>query len=402
MKPNLRRLLWGIFIMALLTILVLLIMGGRFIISNFTGTGPMPVRSAFAGRLPGTPEGDFRRFQFFYATNRANNLDTFNGQGNQLGETIATGTFDVLISPYLTVEPFVWFDTTAMKWADRHDLPEEKFRSRLNEAVKSSPQKSLLVIVWGFRDWFQSAALKSAYTAYVLDINTPVLLFDWPGNQGEGPRGYAASQSMATQSAADLGRTLAAVVKDTGAENIWLMGSSLGCQTICDALSWLSQQPDLFHGKPKLSHVVLSAPDVLAEAFDDKFSERIQKLSDHLTVYVSSNDRALLMSHWLNSGRRLGRKAQVLTPPESRVSEYEFEEALELLDLQEKGARDISVVDATPINMTRNLHHFFTDSPIFFDDLYQRLLQPDDIVSRRLHSVRTRPEGVRYWILWND
>lgn len=400
MKRNTRYLLWSMFIIALLIPLVIAV---RFMIFNFTGMGPVPTRSAFAGRLPGTPEGDFRRFQFFYATNRANNNDTFNGYGNELGGTILNGTFDVLISPYMPVQPFAWFDTVAMKWADRRELPEEKFRSMMHEAVQSSPQKSLLVVVWGFRDWFQSAALKTAYTAFFLDINTPVLLFDWPGNQGEGTRGYAASQQVAIQSGPDLGRTLATIVKDTGAENVWLMGSSLGCQTICDGLSWLSQQPDLFQGKPKLSHVILSAPDVLADAFDDKFAERIQKLSKHLTAYVSSNDRALLMSHWLNGGRRLGRKAQVLTPPENRVSEYEFEEALELLDLQEKGAREISIVDATPINMTRNLHHFFTDSPIFFDDLYQRLLQPDDIISRRLHSVRTRPEsGVTYWILWND
>lgn len=384
----------GIFILAVLAIIAILVLAGGFIIRNFTGLGPMPVRSAFAGRLPGVPEGDFRRFQFFYSTNRANNSETFAEQGNQLGDGVINGTFDVLISPYMTVQPFVWFDKTAMKWAGRRELTEEESRLMLHKAVQDSPQKSLLVVVWGFRDWFQSAALKTAYTAYVLDINTPVLLFDWPGNQGEGAPGYAASQEVATQSAPDLGRTLAAVVKDTGAENIWLMGSSLGCQTICDALAWLSEQPDLFQGKPKLSHVVLSAPDVMAEAFDEKFSERIQKLSKHLTAYVSSNDRALLMSHLLNRGRRLGRKAEVLTPPEV---------ALELLELQEKGAQEISIVDATPINTVRNLHHFFTDSPVFFDDLYQRLLQPDDIVSRRLHSVRTRPEGgVTYWILWND
>lgn len=399
MQRSIRRLLIGLLIIALL---VLLGAVGRFLLLNFTGIGPVPTRSSFAGRLPGVLEGDFRRFQFFYSTNRANASESFDGQGNQLGDTISNGTYDVLISPDLSIKPFVWFENAVIKWAGRKALQNDDFRARLHEAVQSSPKKSLLVVIWGFRDWFQSAALKTAYTAYVLDINTPVLLFDWPGNQGEGPQGYAAAQQASNASAPDLGRTLANVVKDTEAEHVWVMGSSLGCQTICDALTWLSQQPDLFQGKPKLSHVVLSAPDVSADAFDAKFADKIQKLSNHLTAYVSSNDRALLMSHWLNSGRRLGRKAQAMLPPESRTGEYEFEEALDLLELQEKGAREISLVDATPINMTRNLHHFFTDSPAFFDDLYQRLLQPDDIVSRRLHSVRTRPEGVTYWILWND
>jgi esterase/lipase superfamily enzyme len=393
-----RRFLWVIFY---LFSLVLVALAAGYIDRNFIGIGPVPTRSAFAGRLPSTPEGNQRRFQFFYATNRVNNDDTFNGQGNQRGDEILTGTFDVLISPYMQIMPFVWFDKERMKWGSRQELTQDEFRSQLREAVQTSPQKSLLVIVWGFRDWFRSAALKTAYTAYVLDINTPVLLFDWPGNQGEGSRGYVAAQHVSAESAPDLGRILASVSRDTGAENVWVMGSSLGCQTICDALAWLTTQPNLLEGNAKLAHVVLSAPDVSLQAFNEKFSEIIQRLSKHLTTYVSSNDRALLMSHWLNRGQRLGRKTEILIPPEDRSGQYEFEEALELLDLQAKGARNISIIDASTINRTRNLHHFFTDSPEYFDDLYQRLLQPDDIVSRRLHSVRTNRQGAIYWILWN-
>lgn len=401
MKIMCRRLLWIAFYV---TSLILVAIAAAYIGRNLTGIGPTPTRSAFAGRLPSIPNpagGDQRRFQFFYATNRINNAETFTGRGNERGDALLTGTFDVLISPYLQILPHVWFDKKSLKWVDRSELPQDKFREELRHSVQISPNKSLLVIVWGFRDWFQSAALKTAYTAYTLDIDTPVVLFDWPGNQGEGFRGYLASQQMATESAPDLGRFLAEIFRDTGAENVWLMGSSLGCQTICDSFAWLETQPDLTKGNPKLSHVVLSAPDVSAQAFDEKFAERIQALSKHLTAYVSSNDRALLMSHWLNSARRLGRSAEVAVPPEERKGEYEFEEALELLDLQSEGVRNISIVDATPINSVRNLHHFFTDSPIFFDDLYQRFLQPDDIVNRRLHSIQTR-QGQTYWILWND
>ena len=51
--------------------------------------------------------------------------------------------------------------------------------------------------------------MKTAYTAYALDINTPVLLFDWPGNQGEGRGGYLQSREAAAKSAPDLGRVAA-------------------------------------------------------------------------------------------------------------------------------------------------------------------------------------------------
>jgi hypothetical protein len=47
------------------------------------------------------------------------------------------------------------------------------------------------------------------------------------------------------------------------------------------------------------------------------------------------------------------------------------------------------------------LHHFFTDSPEFFDDLYRRLLDPGDMVGRRLYPVRS-DEGADFWILWGE
>jgi esterase/lipase superfamily enzyme len=395
MKPWIRRALLGSLFLASLAVVAIV---SAYLGRNLLGSGPVPTRSAFAGRLPGTEDGDFRRFQFFYMTNRVADHDTFEGQGSQLGSEITAGTFDVRISPYMPIEPRIWFDTKAMAFADRTTMTQDEMLARLREAVQASPHKSVLVVVWGYRDWFRSAALKTAYTAYVLDINTPVLLFDWPGNQGNGRSGYRAAQEVASKSAPDLGKVLSRIARETGAENIWLMASSLGCQTVCEAFAWLAAQPG---DRTKLDHVVLSAPDVAVDAFNDAFAALVQERSRHLTAYVTSNDRALLMSHFVNGERRLGRKAQISLPPEERSDEYEFEEAAELLDLQARGASNIEVVDATPINRTRNLHHFFTDSPEFFDDLYRHLLQPDNQLSRRLHGVRTR-QGTNYWILWSN
>jgi esterase/lipase superfamily enzyme len=393
---------WLLIVGFYLASLVVVALAAAFMGRNFLGTGPIPTRSAFAGRLPSKPDGEWRRFQLYYATNRdTSDAATFQGEGSRLGSAVSAGTFDVRILPTMPITPRVWFDTKFMEWADQAELSLDDSLARLRADVQASPHKSVLVIVWGFRDWFRSAALKTAYTAYVLDINTPVLLFDWPGNQGEGRSGYLASQKVANQSAPDLGRVLARVSRETGAEKVWLMGSSLGCQTICEAFAWLETQPELFKGLPKIDHVVLSAPDVAADEFDDKFAQRIKALSHHLTAYVSSNDRALLMSHWINSGRRLGRLAEVSVPPEERSEQYQFEEAQQLLDLQAKGLRNFCLVDATPINRTRNLHHFFTDSHEFFDDLYRQLLQPDNTVSRPLHVVQ-KGEKRTYWILWSD
>ena len=85
----------GIYVVSLAAVAVVAWYIGR----NLTGIGPVPTRSAFAGRLPGTPEGAMRRFQFFYATNRdtADDDTAFNGRGNKLGATIAMGTYNVRV-----------------------------------------------------------------------------------------------------------------------------------------------------------------------------------------------------------------------------------------------------------------------------------------------------------------
>src|SRR5262245_34518401 len=97
MTPVYRRLLFALFYLVSLVVVVLV---AAYVGRNFTGSGPAPTRSSFAGRLPGTPDGDFRRFQFFYTTNRAtDDPETFDGQGSKLGSAITAGTFDVRISP---------------------------------------------------------------------------------------------------------------------------------------------------------------------------------------------------------------------------------------------------------------------------------------------------------------
>src|SRR5262245_64577917 len=122
MKVLYRRLLFACLYIASLVVVAAV---AAFLGRNFTGSGPVPDLSAFAGRLPGSPDGDWRRYRFFYATNRATDADNdpFNAEGRTLGRRrggeISTGTFDVRISPYIPIQPRVWFETKHMEWADR-------------------------------------------------------------------------------------------------------------------------------------------------------------------------------------------------------------------------------------------------------------------------------------------
>jgi hypothetical protein len=109
-------------------------------------------------------------------------------------------------------------------------------------------------------------------------------------------------------------------------------------------------------------------------------------------LYVSSNDRALLMSRVLNRGRRLGESKLNPRNPDP------FEAAANLYELLEPNDERITLVDVTPVNRTRNFDNFSLETPEFFDDLYLRLVNVDMPRSRPVYRVKT-PSGSEYRVL---
>jgi esterase/lipase superfamily enzyme len=126
--------------------------------------------------------------------------------------------------------------------------------------------------------------------------------------------------------------------------------------------------------------------------FGSQFREEISSLTRNLAVYVSSNDRALLMSRVLNRERRLGESTLDPSNPD------QSEEAIKALELVQPGSDRVTVVDVTPVNRTRNFHNFSLETPEFFDDLYLRLTNDQTPRSRRQYRVHT-PSGSEYWVL---
>jgi esterase/lipase superfamily enzyme len=194
---------------------------------------------------------------------------------------------------------------------------------------------------------------------------------------------------VATESAAELASTLELVVNEVRPDRIAILGNSLGAQVVVDAFSILHSKADFGDPDAEINHVVLTAPDVSRARFNKQFRNEIVALADELTVYVASNDRALVVSRLLAGEARAG---------ESTASPNQFPEAVELAQIIEPGNDMVSLVDVTPVNRTRNFHNFYLESPEFFDDLFLRLTTQDTPTSRRIHRIVT-PERNAYWVL---
>jgi len=236
---------------------------------------------------------------------------------------------------------------------------------------------------------FRRTLRKTAFVASVLDVNTPVMVFDWPGNQGSSLRGYRAARIVAEASGSELARTLELIIREVSPDRLAIIGNSMGGQVIVDAFGELYSQADLADPDIEIDSVVLTAPDVDRDDFGEQFKRQIRALSSHLIVYVSSNDRALLMSRLINRGERAG---------ESTLSPDMLDEAEMISQLVEPGSDLVTLIDVTPVNRTRNFHNFSLETPEFYDDLFQRLTSDEQPRNRRIYRVQTS-EGRIYWVL---
>jgi esterase/lipase superfamily enzyme len=200
------------------------------------------------------------------------------------------------------------------------------------------------------------------------------------------------AQAVARESGVDLARTIERIVRDVQPERLWIIANSMGGEVVITAFSELYKQQDMADSETEIEHVILTAPDVSHEEFGGQFKHKIMALSENLTVYVSSNDRALLMSRVINRGRRLGESTVDPSNPD------QSDEAASALELVTPGNDQVSLIDITPVNRTRNFHNFSLETPEFFDDLYLRL-RNDKTPRTRLQYKVTTATGAEYWVL---
>jgi esterase/lipase superfamily enzyme len=219
-----------------------------------------------------------------------------------------------------------------------------------------------------------------------------VLLFDWPGNQGSSLRGYRRARGVAQESGAELAATLELIIDQVRPDRLWLMANSMGGQVVVDAFHQLYRDADFSDAQTEIENVVLTAADVDHAEFNEQLKREIKALATNLTVYVSSNDRALLVSRLINRGLRLGEST--LDP----ANPSQAEQAASLAGLLEPGEERLVLVDVTAVNRTRNFHNFSLETPEFFDDLFLRFTDAELPQTRELYSLMT-PEGVRYFVL---
>jgi esterase/lipase superfamily enzyme len=147
-----------------------------------------------------------------------------------------------------------------------------------------------VVFVHGYNTSFDNALYRTAQIAYDLDFDGATFLYSWPS--GGAVASYTYDRESAQASEPYLREFLEMVVKQTGAKQVSIIAHSMGNQPLMDVLR------DMRSSAPEgveISQVILAAPDVDADSFTN-LARTIKGLAKNVTLYVASNDRALIVS----------------------------------------------------------------------------------------------------------
>src|SRR5262245_39024099 len=168
-------------------------------------------------------------------------------------------------------------------------LTRDEFIAKARERVNGSRafKDQAVVFVHGYNKSFDYALYRTAQMAYDLKFDGAAFLYSWP-SLGDFS-GYGYDRESSVQAEPYLRQYLELVLKETGAKEVSVIAHSMGNLPLLQVLRDLGPRlaPDV-----RLNQIIMAAPDIDRNVFEN-IAIDLQKYGRGLTLYASSNDRAM-------------------------------------------------------------------------------------------------------------
>jgi pimeloyl-ACP methyl ester carboxylesterase len=240
-------------------------------------------------------------------------------------------------------------------------------------AGKTDDYRQALVFVHGFGVSFEDAARRTAQLAYDLKFDGAPMFFSWPSRGRFSPLDYTTDEESARWAVDDLERFLKDIAGRSGASKVYLVAHSMGNRCLTDALKGMSlsaTSPVVF------KDVILTAPDIDADLFERSIVPAITNRNVRVTLYASSNDKALALSKSVHGYRRAGDSSEgvLVVPP-------------------------VETVDASSVDTTFDGHSYYGESGLVIADLFSLIHHGKPADNRLGTRPMKDPRGRAYWVL---
>lgn len=327
-----------------------------------------------------TSSAPFVEVPVFYGTNRAKAAEGiwYGVERGDLrfGRCLVTVPTDRRIGTI--PRPSIW--TLYREKPDRHYIltkveesaGKEDFSHGLRESIQHYARRQVLVFVHGFNVTFADAVFRTAQIAADLNFHGAPVLFSWPSKGTLHPLGYTHDETQARWALPDLRAFLELIAEQSGADAIHLLAHSMGNRAMTEALCQIAASTAKRSRAP-FNELMLTAPDIDADTFVRDIAPAMLPASARVTLYASSNDRALAFSKTVHGYPRAG----------------ESGDALVLVD-------GIDTIDVSAIDTNLVGHFYYGDNRSVLSDLFN-LIQGQ--AAERRFGLRARKKHDRpYWV----
>ena len=330
-----------------------------------------------------TEEANHTIVKVFYATDRSTtgqaSPNDFYGIGR--GE-LTYGISEVAIPKSHDVgalEAPKWWKFEFRENPDNHvmltkvqQLAWEAFRTQLNSRIDSGAGSNAFIFIHGFNVRFKDAARRTAQIHHDLKFDGAPIFYSWP-SQGEVTlTSYTHDETNATWALPHVIKFIRAVADQSTAQNIYLIAHSMGTRVLSNAVATLMREsPKL---KKRFKDIILAAPDIDADVFKNNLAPMMKQAANNVTLYASSDDKALKTSQQVHGGfPRAG----------------DAGENLVLLE-------GVDTIDATGVDNSILAHSYFAEAKSIIGDIQEIIdLQKSADNRSRLKAVTT--DRGSYW-----
>ena len=228
----------------------------------------------------------------------------------------------------------------------------------------AGPKRRLLLFVHGYNTRFETAVYRFAQIAVDSGAEAAPVLFTWPSRGRLFDYEYDRDSAIFSRDA--LEEILLKAAQAEGVEEIIVLAHSMGTYLAMEALRQLAIREGAV--PKKIGNLILASPDIDPYVFARQHRAFAGK-GPHITIFVSQDDRALLISRLISG--QVGRLGSIDPSKEPYRSRLEAE-------------GDITVIDLSAYRSGDRLNHGkFAESPEIVQLIGQRLVNGQAMTDRR-------------------
>ncbi|MDR6915085.1 esterase/lipase superfamily enzyme [Pseudomonas sp. 3296] len=251
-------------------------------------------------------------------------------------------------------------------------LSHDMFTRDIGWLAQVSKSGSAFVFIHGFNVGFDDAAKRTAQMAYDLNFDGVPIFYSWPSRNSASLTAYEADERNIELSEGKIKDFLVEILSDARFSNVFVVGHSMGTRGLAKAIGAIAvEKPEVIG---KLKAIVLAAPDIDAELFKQQIAPRLLKAERNITLYASSNDKALVASQKLHGYPRAGDSGSGLVI-----------------------LKGMDTIDASNVDTSLLGHSYYGDVRSIIDDMHY-IIQESLPVNKRAGLSPTGSAPNKYWL----